>query len=119
MVENIADTLLHDYPELRRNLRFYTVKSPEVNAFATGQGMIFVNTGLVAHADNEAQLAFIIGHEIIHYYRQHATEMLTRKDNPRRRNNEEEELSIFIKRHNRSRQMENEADSLGIALKEI
>ena len=40
-IERIADTLLKDYPELRGQLRFYTVKSASVNAFATGQGMIF------------------------------------------------------------------------------
>ena len=43
MLERIADTLLKDYPELRSELRFYTVTSPEVNAFTTGQGMVFVN----------------------------------------------------------------------------
>ena len=48
MVERIADTLLKDYPELRSELRFYAVNSPEVNAFATGQGIVFVNLGLVA-----------------------------------------------------------------------
>ena len=63
MVERIADTLLKDYPELRSELRFYTVTSPEVNAFTTGQGMVFVNTGLVAQVEDEAQLAFIIGQE--------------------------------------------------------
>ncbi len=48
MVARIADTLLRDYPELRSELRFYCVNSPEVNAYATGQGMVFVNLGLVA-----------------------------------------------------------------------
>ena len=66
MVERIADTLLKDYPQLCSELRFYTVKSPAVNAFATGQGMIFVTTGLVAQAENESQLAYIISHEVIY-----------------------------------------------------
>ena len=78
-IERIADTLLKDYPELRGQLRFYTVKSASVNAFATGQGMIFVNLGLVAQVENEAQLAFVIGHEIIHYYRKHTWEEMSRK----------------------------------------
>ena len=34
MVERIADTLLKDYPGLRGELRFYTVKSSSVNALA-------------------------------------------------------------------------------------
>ena len=117
MVERIADTLLKDYPTLRKELRFYTVKSPEVNAFATGQGMIFVNTGLVAQVKDEAQLAYVISHEIIHYYRNHTTEMLVRKkDKSSRFDDVDKELRDFIKRHNRSKEMENEADSLGLAL---
>ena len=76
MLERIADTLLRDYPELRSELRFYTINSPEVNAFATGQGMVFVNLGLVAQAENEAQIAFVLSHEIIHYFRSHTLEEL-------------------------------------------
>lgn len=117
MVERIADTLLKDYPDLRQQLRFYTVKSPEVNAFATGQGMIFVNTGLVAQVEDEAQLAFVISHEIVHYFRSHSTEMLVRKQSRNRgMDRESAQLRDFLKRHNRSKEMEHEADSLGLAL---
>lgn len=123
MVERIADTLLKDYSDLRSELRFYTVNSPEVNAFATGQGMVFVNLGLVAQVENEAQLAFILSHEIIHYYRAHAMEELV-KDKNRKEKRETDvdydadnvELDHFLRWHNRSRSMESEADSLGIEL---
>ena len=71
-INEIADTILKDDPELRSKLRFYTVKSPYVNAFATNQGMIFVNMGLLGQVENEAQLAYILCHEIIHYREQHA-----------------------------------------------
>lgn len=114
MVERIADTLLKEYPELRKELRFYTVKSPAVNAFATGQGMIFVNTGLVSSVLSEDELAFIISHEIIHYFRDHNTEILTRKK--RNSDNLEVQLNEFLKYHNRSHEMEMEADSLGMTM---
>lgn len=114
MIEGIADTLLHDYPDLRKELRFYTVKSSSVNAFATGQGMIFVNLGLVAAAKSEDQLAFVISHEIIHYLRNHNTEMLLRKKP--NKDNLEVQLNDFLKYHNRSHQMELEADSLGLVM---
>ena len=114
MVERIADTLLKDYPELRRELRFYTVKSPSVNAFATGQGMIFVTTGLVAQVENESQLAYVISHEIVHYYRKHNMEVLTRRI--KTSDDEAEQMADFLKYHYRSREMENEADSLGLRL---
>lgn len=114
MIEGIADMLLRDYPDLRKELRFYTVKSSSVNAFATGQGMIFVNLGLVAAAQSEDQLAFVISHEIIHYLRNHNTEMLLRKKP--NTNNLEVQLNDFLKYHNRSHEMEMEADSLGLVM---
>ncbi|MBR3828617.1 MAG: M48 family metallopeptidase [Bacteroidales bacterium] len=117
MVERIADTLLKDYPTLRKELRFYTLKSPDVNAFATGQGMVFVCTGLVAQVEDEAQLAFIISHEIVHYLRKHSLEEISR----RKRDSDDieaetQEMRDFIKYHNRSREMESEADSLGLQM---
>ena len=114
MVERIADTLLKDYPGLRGELRFYTVKSSSVNAFATGQGMIFVTMGLVAQVENEAQLAYVISHEIVHYYRKHNMEVLTRRI--KNSDDEAEQMANFLKYHYRSREMENEADSLGLRL---
>ena len=117
LVERIADTLLHDYPSLRRELRFYTIKSPEVNAFATGQGMVFVCTGLLAQVENEAQLAFVISHEVIHYLRKHSLENITRtKHDSDDIDAETQEMRYFIKYHNRSHEMESEADSLGLTM---
>lgn len=117
MVERIADTLLKDYPSLRSELRFYTIKSPEVNAFATGQGMVFVCTGLVAQVEDESQLAFIISHEIIHYLRKHSLEEISRrKHDSDDIDAETQEMRAFIKYHNRSREMESEADSLGLTM---
>lgn len=114
MVEAIADTLLVDYPELRSELRFYSLKNATANAFTTGQGMIFVNLGLVAQCETEAQLAYVISHEIVHYYRRHNAEELARKKaNPKDRN---DQLAAFLRRHNRSFEMEHEADSLGLVL---
>ena len=122
MLSRIADTLLESYPELRKELRFYTVKSPEVNAYTTGQGMIFVNVGLVAQVENEAQLAFILSHEIIHYYRNHSMEEIVGRHEGGKKTGKEDvkgddvELIEFLRKHNRSHEMENESDSLGIAM---
>ncbi len=117
MLNRIVDTLLSNQPELRRELRIYTVKSPEVNAFTTPQGMIFVNTGLVAQVENEAQLAFILSHEIIHYVNNHAIQtLLSKKKKKSNIEDEQDELDELLRRHSRSREMEAEADSLGIAM---
>lgn len=115
MLNRVIDTLLVGEPELRRELRIYTVKSQEVNAFTTSQGMIFVNTGLVAQVENEAQLAFILSHEIIHYANNHSIQtLLSRKKTGKKIEDEQAELDNILRRHSRSREMESEADSLGI-----
>src|SRR6202167_2175166 len=47
----------------------FTIKvidSEEVNAFALPGGFFFVNTGLILKADNEAELAGVMAHEIAH-----------------------------------------------------
>lgn len=70
-INEVADQLLANNKQLRSELRFYTIKSPEVNAFATNQGIIFVSLGLMAQVRNEAELAFVLAHEITHYEQEH------------------------------------------------
>jgi len=71
-VSKVADEILKDDKELRSNLRFYILKSQVVNAFATDRGSIFITVGLLAQIENEAQLAFVLSHEIVHYQKNHA-----------------------------------------------
>lgn len=50
---------------------FFTVRTPDINAFAAPGGFIGVNTGLIHTADNESELAAVIGHEIAHVSQRH------------------------------------------------
>lgn len=50
------------------------VDSDEVNAFALPGGFFFVNKGLILAADNEAELAGVMAHEIAHVAARHAME---------------------------------------------
>lgn len=52
---------------------FRVLDSPIVNAFALPGGYVYVTRGLVAHAENEAQLAVVLGHEIAHVAGRHAS----------------------------------------------
>ncbi|MEO8072950.1 MAG: M48 family metallopeptidase [Acidobacteriota bacterium] len=55
----------------------FTIKvidSDEVNAFALPGGYFFVNKGLILAADNEAELAGVMAHEIGHVAARHAME---------------------------------------------
>ena len=71
LINGIADELLRDLPEIRTKIHLYAYKAPYVNAFSTDQGDIFFTVGLLAYLDNEAELAFVVGHEIVHYIKQH------------------------------------------------
>jgi len=51
--------------------RFFVIESEEVNASALPDGTILVNTALLALMDNEAQLAFVLSHEIAHVMQAH------------------------------------------------
>ncbi|HEY9649074.1 MAG TPA: M48 family metallopeptidase [Coleofasciculaceae cyanobacterium] len=55
---------------------FQVVNDKGINAFATMGGYVYVNTGLIATADNEAQLASVIGHEIAHVDKRHAIQQM-------------------------------------------
>lgn len=46
--------------------RVRVVKAPDVNAFTFGGGVLYVNAGLLARMENEAQLAMVLSHEIAH-----------------------------------------------------
>jgi predicted Zn-dependent protease len=50
------------------------VQDDEINAFALPGGFFYVNTGLIEAADDEAELAAVMGHEIAHVAARHATE---------------------------------------------
>ncbi|MGK7889394.1 MAG: M48 family metallopeptidase [Leptolyngbyaceae cyanobacterium] len=75
-MKQIGDRLVpySDRPEL--TYTFQVVDDPAVNAFATMGGYVYVTTGLMKAADNEAQLASVVGHEIGHIVGKHAVKQL-------------------------------------------
>ncbi len=55
---------------------FQVVDDKGVNAFATAGGFVYVNTGLLKLADNEAELASVMAHEIGHITGKHLVEQM-------------------------------------------
>jgi beta-barrel assembly-enhancing protease len=55
---------------------FQVVDQNSINAFATMGGYVYVHRGLLTAADNEAQVASVIGHEIGHIAGKHALKQM-------------------------------------------
>lgn len=62
-----------DYP-----YTFKVVNEPSINAFALPGGPTYLNTGLILAAENEAQLAGVLAHEISHVALRHGTNQATK-----------------------------------------
>ncbi len=69
--EKILDLILKNNPELRSKINIYTIKTTSASAFSSSDGNIFISIGLMAQLQNEAQLAYIISHEIVHITKEH------------------------------------------------
>lgn len=61
------------------NYTFQVVDDDGINAFATMGGYVYLNKGLIARADNESELASVIGHEIGHIVGKHSIKQLRQR----------------------------------------
>jgi len=68
-VEDIACLLAGNHCP---DIRVYLARTPYFNASMAPNGMMQVWSGLMLRADNEAQLAAVLGHEIGHYLERHS-----------------------------------------------
>jgi len=106
---------------------FRVVDDPAVNAFAVPGGFVYVTRGILAHMNNEAQLATVVGHEIGHVTARHtAAEMskeqvatlglvvgsIANKQVAQYAGVAQQALSVLFLKF--SRDNENQADELGV-----
>jgi predicted Zn-dependent protease len=70
-VQKVGQELLSHHPEIEGEVKFYVLDNESVNALSTYDGFIFINIGLIAHLTTEAELAFVLAHEICHYREKH------------------------------------------------
>jgi predicted Zn-dependent protease len=71
-VNDIGRRLLRGVPRRSFKYQFSVVDQTEPNAFALPGGYVFISRGLLALANNEDELACVIGHEITHAAHRHA-----------------------------------------------
>lgn len=67
-LQGILDRL---FPEFSGVLRVRVVNAPDLNAFALPNGSLYVNMGMLARLEDEAQLATVLGHEGAHFVHRH------------------------------------------------
>jgi len=71
-VNRVGKSLIKPEDQLEKvTWQFRVYRDPSVNAFALPNGSIYVFTGLLARVENEAQLAGILAHEIVHVRNRH------------------------------------------------
>lgn len=77
-LQGILDRL---YPEFRGRLTVRLLNAPHLNAFALPNGSLYVNAGLIARFENEAQLATVLAHEGAHFIHRHSLQQAERVRN--------------------------------------
>ena len=77
-LQGIMDRL---YPEFGGRLRVRPLNAQHINAFALPNGSIYVNAGLIARFENEAQLATVLAHEGAHFTHRHSLQQAERARN--------------------------------------
>ncbi|MEM9903706.1 MAG: M48 family metallopeptidase [Cyanobacteria bacterium P01_D01_bin.44] len=75
-VDGIGQQLVPGVNRSQIPYTFQIIEADGINAFATLGGFVYLNTGLLKAADNEAQLASVIAHEVGHVDRRHAIQQL-------------------------------------------
>jgi predicted Zn-dependent protease len=78
-VNRIGQTLVRN-SDAKVPFTIKVVDNDEINAFALPGGYFYVNSGLVLAAENEAELAGVMAHEIAHVACRHATKNATRAE---------------------------------------
>ena len=78
-IQQLGRRLVQYAPGEKWPYQFHVVNQKEINAFALPGGPLYVNVGTIQAADNEAQLAGVMAHEISHIVQRHATRAATKR----------------------------------------
>ncbi len=70
-LDDILQTILKNNPQLPNEVRIFPFRSSAPNALTFWDGTIGFTLGLLAKMENEDQIAFVICHEMAHYYANH------------------------------------------------
>ncbi|HEY9258407.1 M48 family metalloprotease, partial [Chitinophaga sp.] len=133
-IDSMLTSIMLNNPMLQaRDIHCYFSRSSVPNASYIGQGIILFNMGLFRHMQTEGQMAFVLCHELAHYYLMHSENSIKKyvtdinsknvqqqlqeiKKEKYRKQEHLEALNTGLKFDSRrhSRDHESEADSLGL-----
>ena len=85
-VSSLGQSLVPPDTPASTSFSFRVVQDIYPKATSLPDGRIYLTTGMLAHVENEAQLAMVLGHEIGHVIEEHALESLRRQRSGQRRN---------------------------------
>lgn len=106
-LDNIKEKLLVNHPQLQQEVHVYILQSTLVNAYSLPNGTILVTMGMLAQVTNEAELAFVLAHEIAHYSEHHGK-------NDHSKSKDKDAVSRYMRYHQFSREQEFAADRVGL-----
>ena len=116
-LNKVTDVVLKTNPSLRKELHIFTLKSSVVNAYSYDKGYVFLDIGLIAQAETEAQLAYILCHEISHYTKKHNINgYVNNKKIDNKNYNGQNREDKLIEKCQYSKENESEADIEGFKL---
>jgi beta-barrel assembly-enhancing protease len=78
-IQDLGNRLVSQADNVKFPFKFFLINSPEINAFAFFGGHVAVHTGLILLADNESELASVMGHEISHVTQRHIARSIQAK----------------------------------------
>lgn len=113
-VNEVAKVLLDANPSLNQDYQFYTLRSNVTNALCTDPGVIFVTTGLLSQIENEAQLAAVLAHEMVHKEEEHFEKSFSVEQDVREKSSSRDKYIVKMSSH--SKDAEFEADRLAIEI---
>jgi predicted Zn-dependent protease len=75
LIQKVLETLISGEPTRAAMPQVILVRDTALNAYSFPDGTIYVHTGLLARLENEAELALLLSHELVHITRQHALQV--------------------------------------------
>lgn len=111
-LQKVGRVILNNRPILQEKLRFYVLRSSEADAFITHDGVVLVSMGLLSKLKTEAELAYILCHEISHFEAGHTWKLYIKND----KEGNTPGLDGILSYYSYQKKLEFEADSLGLLM---